>query len=744
MRLSSAELDRRGYAGDSMSSGAFKPNLLAIVPPYAIHGPPAGAAALLAYLKAAGCRDFGFLDLRLFAPDVATPTYRMTGAFGESFVLDIPDLPLVLAVLENVRRGRDPLAIADDVIEPYCVARGINTLFVRSYLQRMAGLVANVFDAIPDLAFIGFSTWTSNYLTTLLAAAHLKHRARPPFIVAGGPQVSQSAASAQLGLRSGLFDAVAVGEGEETLLDLYEHYSPQQRALTAPVAGALVDDPDAGGTRYAERPLLRLKELPLPDFDEMHLPAYRIGGKQVATYQLSRGCTDKCSFCSEWVFWRHFRLSRMDKAVIEVAELQLRWGIERLWFTDSLLNGQMNRLRDFATGLLEAGVEIEWSGYMRAQMDAPTADLLHRAGCRRVFIGVESLADETLRLMNKRMTETQNLAAVQAFLDAGIEVKVGLIPGFPGDTRERFVRTATHLRRMQEANSRLAVSHEAFVVLPGQPIYQDLASFGLTRLPWLDDVIAICPDLAEISRNVGWRIEGANQGMDRVGEHAISLSLVGPAHPTDRDADETHEALSLFRLDQAPLAAGVWLARTLAPNGHIVGAIITEDERVAFAGDRRRPGLAQPTGNAPNDAPTPICETPAVAAWLDAVLARHHARVALPAPRVAPAKSRALTPELVHACADTLSLTLGPFTIARMIDDALWLADIATGEAERLPATDATAAAILRSEDAAAAPAALALADLGLLVHRALPDDVAAIVPARASSERARVAAAPV
>ena len=69
------------------------------------------------------------------------------------------------------------------------------------------------------------------------------------------------------------------------------------------------------------------------------------------TYQLSRGCTDKCSFCSEWVFWRHFRLSKMDKAVVEVAELQRRWGIERIWFTDSLLNGQMNRLRDFATGI---------------------------------------------------------------------------------------------------------------------------------------------------------------------------------------------------------------------------------------------------------------------------------------------------------------------------------------------------------------------------------------------------------
>src|SRR5207253_3990044 len=47
-------------------SAPFKPNLLAIVPPYAVWGPPAGAAALLVYLKASGCRDFSFLDLRLF------------------------------------------------------------------------------------------------------------------------------------------------------------------------------------------------------------------------------------------------------------------------------------------------------------------------------------------------------------------------------------------------------------------------------------------------------------------------------------------------------------------------------------------------------------------------------------------------------------------------------------------------------------------------------------------------------
>ncbi|HTW73076.1 MAG TPA: radical SAM protein [Acetobacteraceae bacterium] len=715
----------------------IKPNLLAIVPPYAIYGPPAGAAALLAYLKASGCHDFSFLDLRLFCPDVATPTYRLLGVFGESFVLDIPDLPLVLALLENVRANRDVVDIDDTILEPYCLGRGINSLYLRSYLQRMDGLCRTVFDELPDLAFVGFSVWTSNYLTTLLAAAHLKRRGHPPCIVAGGPQVSQSTASAQLGLRAGLFDAVVVGEGEETLLDLYGHYSSSQRKFIAATDGVVTHNPATRSFQYNERRLLRLADLPVPDFDEMHLPAYRIAGKRVVTYQLSRGCTDKCSFCSEWVFWRRFRLNKMDKAVADVAELQRRWGAERIWFTDSLLNGQMNRLRDFTTALLDSGVEIWWSGYMRAQMDQPTAELLHKAGCMRVFIGVESLADETLKLMNKRMTETQNLAAVQAFLDAGIEVKVGLIPGFPGDTRERFIRTATHLRRMQAASSLLSVSHEPFVVLPGQPIYDDLSSYGLRRVLWPDEIVDICPDMADISRQIGCRIEGDNQGIDRLGEHIISLSLVGPAHPTDRESDETHEALSMYRVALVPLAAGVWLVRTLSPRGHIVGAILSADEHAEYL---TRGGKADARWVSSSvDAPVPVCEMPEFASWFSAVLARHQASFSMLAPRVTPARYRRLAADTAR----TLRLALGPFTILRRLAASLWLADLFTGEAQHRPASDAVAAALLRGEDPLAQGDAITLAESGYLVYASLPEVEPVAATIDAPEQKARAVAIP-
>ena len=47
------------------SSQPTKPNLLAIIPPYSLAVPPHGSAALMGYLKANGCDDFDFLDLRL-------------------------------------------------------------------------------------------------------------------------------------------------------------------------------------------------------------------------------------------------------------------------------------------------------------------------------------------------------------------------------------------------------------------------------------------------------------------------------------------------------------------------------------------------------------------------------------------------------------------------------------------------------------------------------------------------------
>src|SRR5436309_495204 len=157
----------------------MKPALLCVCPPYPIVSPPAGAAALLGYLKAHGIADFGFLDLRLGTPACYEATYSATGVFGESFVMDIPDLPLVLQLLAAGDSNRPYQVEVDHLIERYCLERGISANYLGSYLSGLNRYYEAAFETYGAADFIGFSVWTSNLLSTLLAAHHLKRRPRP-------------------------------------------------------------------------------------------------------------------------------------------------------------------------------------------------------------------------------------------------------------------------------------------------------------------------------------------------------------------------------------------------------------------------------------------------------------------------------------------------------------------------------------------------------------------------------------
>jgi hypothetical protein len=99
----------------------MKRALLCICPPYPMVSPPAGAAALLGYLKAHGIEDFGFLDLRIGTPTCYEATYSATGVFAESFVMDIPDLPLVLQLLAAVDLKRPYRIETGVLVERYCL-----------------------------------------------------------------------------------------------------------------------------------------------------------------------------------------------------------------------------------------------------------------------------------------------------------------------------------------------------------------------------------------------------------------------------------------------------------------------------------------------------------------------------------------------------------------------------------------------------------------------------------------------
>jgi radical SAM superfamily enzyme YgiQ (UPF0313 family) len=542
--------------------------------------PPAGAAALLGYLKAHGITDFGFLDLRLGTPSCYEPTYAATGAFGESFVMDVPDLPLVLQLLAATDSNRPYRFSIDDLIERYCLERGMSANYLRSYLNGLNRYYEAAFKPYARVDFIGFSVWSSNLLSTLLAAHHLKRRTHPPFIVAGGPQLTESPASAALALRSGLCDVVAQGEGEETLRALYEAFCRHGRGRVQGVEGTMYVDSQSGAVKSAPRPLLKMRSLPLPSFDEMAIDEYQIDDDRTLPFQLSRGCTDKCTFCSEWGFWERFRPGDPADAAAAVEYLRSRYSASYIAFTDSLLNGSSTRLQAFAEDLLRRQTKVRWGGFMRADMTESLGHLLHRAGCVEAFVGVESFDDSTLAAMNKRRTEADNESALHGFLRAGIFVVAGLIPGFPGDSRQAFFHSVARIRALQsEFPGPLRVNTEVFRLSPGMPLFENMESMGLSPQRWADDYLDIAPRYLDITSKIYCSVEGSNQGMERVGRERIAFMIRTDAPVrTDKFSYDEDEHLSIREFESRHVFGDWHLASTKLESAWIYALLVDTEE----------------------------------------------------------------------------------------------------------------------------------------------------------------------
>src|SRR5262245_30135307 len=323
-----------------------------------------------------------------------------------------------------------------------------------------------------------------------------------------------------------------------------------------------------------------MESLPVPSFDEMAIDEYQIDDDRTLPFQLSRGCTDKCTFCSEWVFWQRFRPGAPDGAAAGVELLRSRYGATYIAFTDSLLNGSSSRLQAFAEEILRRGTKVRWGGFMRADMTETLGRLLHRAGCREVFVGVESFDDNTLAAMNKRRTEADNQHALRAFLQAGIFVVAGLIPGFPGDSRSAFLHSVAQIRTLQsEFPGQLRVNTEVFRVSPGLPLFRNLEGIGLTPRRWAEDYLNIAPRYLDITSNIYCSVEGANQGMERIGRERIAF-MIRTDDPvrTDKFEYDDDEHLAIHEFESRHVFGDWYLASTKLESAWIYALIVDGDE----------------------------------------------------------------------------------------------------------------------------------------------------------------------
>jgi anaerobic magnesium-protoporphyrin IX monomethyl ester cyclase len=187
-----------------------------------------------------------------------------------------------------------------------------------------------------------------------------------------------------------------------------------------------------------------IETFPLPDRSDFDHAAYQRQwfqktGLKTTSIMTTLGCPFNCDFCSKPVYGNLFRRRNLDSVFAEIESIQ-QLGYDSLWIADDNFTLSLPFLKSFCQRM--AGRSIGWTCLSRSTgINEEIARLMKDAGCNRVFLGLESGSQATLKLMNKKATLEDGLNAVYHFRKAGVEVAAFFIVGYPGETEAAIDET---------------------------------------------------------------------------------------------------------------------------------------------------------------------------------------------------------------------------------------------------------------------------------------------------------------
>ena len=241
-----------------------------------------------------------------------------------------------------------------------------------------------------------------------------------------------------------IFDIVAVGEGEETMLEIVR--AQENGYSLSKVKGIVYNEKGRIVHTPARNFIENLDDIPFPArefFDNQAYKDYYSREFNCTTTSLitSRGCPFNCEFCSRPVFGNSFR-TRSPKNIVDEIENVRELGYNRIWFEDDCFTLYEKRLLEICDAIISRGLKIEWECLSRVDtINKNVVQRMKKAGCIRIFFGIESGNDSILTLMNKNATVRLAKNAVYLVKSLGIQVGAFFIIGYPGETNDTILDT---------------------------------------------------------------------------------------------------------------------------------------------------------------------------------------------------------------------------------------------------------------------------------------------------------------
>jgi radical SAM superfamily enzyme YgiQ (UPF0313 family) len=330
----------------------------------------------------------------------------------------------------------------------------------------------------PDVACISAISDTQ-LLCALSIASTLRLRLRDAKIIVGGHAFRER--RDLLPRHKWLFetvDAVCVSHGEPCVSALV-------RGADIPETPNVIwhDGKDVRKPRILEPAFSEA----MPDFSVIAVNDY-LASEIVIPIETARGCPwGKCSFCghpcSELRPQQRY-VPRPLTSVIREVELHCAQGHNAFFFVDEAI--PYSRFKGLAWRLKALSKSVTWLCYLRPEKrhSRETFTLAHKAGCRKVFIGLETGSARLLKLHRKGTTPQIAARVLTIAAAARLAVHVFLIAGFPDESEADRAATEALLADVLPSMDAFGFTYNVFPLSAerGTPLFRHPSRFGVRRL----------------------------------------------------------------------------------------------------------------------------------------------------------------------------------------------------------------------------------------------------------------------
>lgn len=336
---------------------------------------------------------------------------------------------------------------------------------------------------------VGVTATTGPQLRHALEVSRLvKQHSRTP-VVWGGVHASLLPEQT---LAEDAIDFVVQGEGEVTLLELVQALARGQSST--PITGVWRKH-GAGAVSGGTRPFIDLDQQPPLAYELVETSRYArtVFGVPRLSFSTSRGCTFPCAYCYNTSYHRRrWRALSADVAVARMKDFVGRTSARGLFLTDANFFLDMERARSILAGVLREIPGLVFSR-LHVRLDAllrmsdEDLQLIEKAGCRCLAVGIESGSERISNLLHKPIDVPALLAMNRRLRRFAIVPMYFFMLGFPSETQEELRATVSLFTRLVDENPRAMKSVNVFTPYPGTELFALTVAHGFVPPTRIED-----------------------------------------------------------------------------------------------------------------------------------------------------------------------------------------------------------------------------------------------------------------